>query len=101
MEKTLKTGIYLECPNKKKVAEEEAAPKKRGKKAVEPVESTVVCSYSKRIGDAPPPPTAETHGPVPEKESEKASAKVAAKETVKKAAKKTVKKTAKKQLLPA
>jgi DNA topoisomerase I len=27
----------------------------------------VVCTYSKRIGDAPPPPTAETHGPVPEK----------------------------------
>jgi hypothetical protein len=25
-----------------------------------------VCSYSKRIGDAPPLPTAETHGPVVE-----------------------------------
>ena len=31
----------------------------------------VVCSYSKRIGDAPPPPTAETHGPVVEKKDEK------------------------------
>jgi DNA topoisomerase-1 len=31
----------------------------------------VVCSYSKRIGDAPPPPTVETHGPVVEKEGGK------------------------------
>ena len=30
-------------------------------------DSAVVCTYSKRIGDAPPPPTAETHGPVVEK----------------------------------
>jgi len=72
VEKTLKSGVYLECPNKKKSAEEEAAPKKRGKKAA-PVaeESAVVCSYSKRIGDAPPPPTVETHGPVVEKKDEK------------------------------
>jgi DNA topoisomerase I len=72
VEKTLKSGVYLECPNKKKPAEEEAAPKKRGKKTA-PVaeEPAVVCSYSKRIGDAPPPPTAETHGPVPEKKDEK------------------------------
>jgi len=34
VEKTLKSGIFLECPNKKKGAEEEVAPKKRGKKAV-------------------------------------------------------------------
>ena len=33
VEKTLKSGVFLECPNKKKSAEEEAAPKKRGKKA--------------------------------------------------------------------
>jgi DNA topoisomerase I len=73
VEKTLKSGVYLECPNKKKGAEEEPAPKKRGKKvapAAGPEESKVVCTYSKRIGDAPPPPTAETHGPVPEKNSE-------------------------------
>jgi DNA topoisomerase-1 len=69
LEKTLKSGIYLECPNKKRGVEEEAAaPKKRAKKGVEtPAESTVACGYSKRIGDAPPPPTAETHGPVVEK----------------------------------
>jgi DNA topoisomerase I len=67
VEKTLKSGIYLECPNKKKGAEEEK-PKKRGKKAAEPeAGAEIVCHYSKRIGDAPPPPTAETHGPVIEK----------------------------------
>jgi len=67
VEKTLKSGIYLECPNKKKGAEEEA-PKKRGKKAgAEVADDAVVCTYSKRIGDAPPPPTVETHGPVVEK----------------------------------
>ena len=53
VEKTLRSGIFLECPNKKKAAEEEAAPKKRAKKGVEPLESAVVCTYSKRIGDAP------------------------------------------------
>jgi DNA topoisomerase-1 len=70
LEKTLKSGVFLECPNKKKAAEEEVAPKKRAKKgaaAAEPAEPAVVCTYSKRIGNAPPPPTAETHGPVPEK----------------------------------
>ncbi len=69
VEKTLKSGIFLECPNKKKSAEEEVVPKKRAKKGAAVVEDTpkVVCTYSKRIGDAPPPPTAETHGPVVEK----------------------------------
>jgi DNA topoisomerase-1 len=72
VEKTLKAGVYLECPNKKKGAEEEA-PKKRGKKtaAAEAAENVVVCTYSKRIGDAPPPPTVETHGPVAEKDGSK------------------------------
>jgi DNA topoisomerase-1 len=75
VEKTLKSGIYLECPNKKKGAEEEAAPAKKGRgrksaAAAEPHAHTV-CHYSKRIGDAPPPPTAETHGPVAEKEEKK------------------------------
>ncbi|MDE3186960.1 MAG: type I DNA topoisomerase [Acidobacteriota bacterium] len=71
VEKTLKSGIYLECPNKKKATEEEGAPKKRGKKAAEAEAAAVVCTYSKRIGDAPPPPTAETHGPVVEKAGNK------------------------------
>jgi DNA topoisomerase-1 len=73
VEKVLKSGIYLECPNKKKGAEEEAAPpKRRGKKAAPATEdSKVACTYSKRIGDAPPPPTAATHGPIVEKKEDK------------------------------
>jgi DNA topoisomerase I len=69
LEKTLKSGIYLECPNKKKAPEEEVAPKPRkgARKPAESVENAVICTYSKKIGDAPPPPTAETHGPVKEK----------------------------------
>jgi DNA topoisomerase-1 len=76
VEKTLRSGIFLECPNKKKAAEEEVAPKKRAKKSAAPaVESAVVCSYSKRIGDAPPLPTAETHGPVVEAKAAKKGGK--------------------------
>ncbi len=73
LEKVLRTGVFLECPNKKKGAEDEAAvPKKRAKKGAEPEpQSVVVCHYSKKIGEPPPPPTAETHGPVPEKEKGK------------------------------
>jgi DNA topoisomerase-1 len=66
VEKTLRSGIYLECPNKKRGAEEEAAPKKRAAKG-SVAEGAVVCHYSKRIGNAPPLPTVETHGPVVEK----------------------------------
>jgi len=75
VEKTLRSGVYLECPNKKKGVEDEApkkaaakkAPAKGAKKVAEPIEGAdVVCTYSKRIGDAPPPPTSETHGPVVE-----------------------------------
>ena len=73
VEKTLRSGIYLECPNKKKGAEDETAPKKRAGKgaAKAAVEAGGSCTYSKRIGDAPPPPTAETHGPVAEKKGDK------------------------------
>jgi DNA topoisomerase-1 len=71
VEKTLRSGIYLECPNKKKSAEEEAPTKRRTRKAAPAGESAVACTYSKRIGDAPPPPTAATHGPVPEKQAGK------------------------------
>jgi DNA topoisomerase-1 len=71
VEKVLKSGIFIECPNKKKGAEEETVKPKRGKKVVPAAEeSKVVCTYSKRIGDAPPP-TAETHGPIVEKKDEK------------------------------
>jgi DNA topoisomerase-1 len=84
VEKTLRSGIFLECPNKKKGAEEEAAPKKRSAKGLPPAESAVVCDYSKRIGDAPPLPTAETHGPVVDK------AAPVAKKTAKKGGKKAL-----------
>jgi DNA topoisomerase-1 len=66
VEKTLRSGIYLECPNKKKSAEE-VVPRKRAAKGAKPLESGGACTYSKRIGDVPPPPTVETHGPVVEK----------------------------------
>jgi hypothetical protein len=85
VEKTLRSGIFLECPNKKKTAEEET-PKKRGKKVVEAA-VTVECSYSKRIGDAPAAPTAETHGPVPEKDAAEPAAKAAVKTPAKAVAK--------------
>jgi DNA topoisomerase-1 len=71
VEKMLRSGIYLECPNKKKSAEEASAHKKRAGKGSTAVESAVACTYSKRIGDAPAPPTAETHGPVMEKKGGK------------------------------
>ena len=68
MEKTLKSGVYLVCPNSRKpaAADEDESPKKRKKKGEE--ESTVACTYSKRIGDAPvaEKPTVETHGPLVE-----------------------------------
>jgi len=79
LEKTLKSGVYLFCPNSKPASAEEAAPKKAAKKTAAkkgagktvaakavPVMPVVTepCEYEKRIGDAPPPPTADTHGPV-------------------------------------
>jgi DNA topoisomerase-1 len=80
LEKTLKSGVYLFCPNSKPAAEETAPKKTAAKKA--PAKKTAskkaavvvapavytgpICEYEKRIGDAPPPPTVETHGPVKE-----------------------------------
>jgi DNA topoisomerase I len=101
LEKTLRSGIYLECPNKKRSAEEEAAlPKKRGK-APEEAESTVVCGYSERIGDAPALPTAATHGPVLEKAPAKKAAKAAAESKTKSkpAARKSAAKKSKRKTL--
>ena len=63
VEKTLRSGIYLECPNKKKIAEDES-PKKAakksaakgvGKKTAEPVETAVVCSLFKTDRAMRPP----------------------------------------------
>jgi DNA topoisomerase-1 len=50
LEKTLKDGIFLVCPNNKRTTSEE--PKRRSKKKKEAPESTVKCDYSKLI--APP-----------------------------------------------
>jgi DNA topoisomerase-1 len=84
VEKTLRSGIFLECPNKKKAAEEVVAPKKKSAKSAAVAEPSGTCTYSKRIGDAPPLPTAETHGPVAEKAAAKPAAKKAAKKSSKK-----------------
>jgi len=82
LEKTLKSGVFLFCPNSKPAAVEEVVPKKGAaakkgaKKAAVKVATKVVaavtepCEYEKRIGDAPPPPTFETHGPVKEREKQ-------------------------------
>jgi DNA topoisomerase-1 len=51
MEKTLKSGVYLVCPNRKAGAEDDS-PKRRKKKD-EAAGEGVVCSYQVRIGDAP------------------------------------------------
>lgn len=72
LEKTLKSGVYLVCPNNKKTTAEEEAPKKRGKKAVAELAAPVACNYIERIADPPPPvplpplPTAATHAPLVE-----------------------------------
>jgi len=57
VEKTLKSGVYLSCPNNRKsAADEEPVKKRRGKGAAEPVE-TVACSYTKKIAESPPDTT--------------------------------------------
>ncbi len=57
MEKTLKSGVYLVCPNnpKKSAAAEADKPAKKGKKkaGVEDEDAPVVCHFTKRLGDAP------------------------------------------------
>jgi DNA topoisomerase-1 len=52
LEKTRAAGTFLVCPNNRKSATEDEAPKKRAKKgaAAEPVEQ-VVCSYSRKIAE--------------------------------------------------
>jgi len=66
VEKTLRSGIYLECPNKKKAAEEEVAPKKRGEEGRRVGGKRRGVQLLQEDWDAPAAPTAETHGPVVE-----------------------------------
>ena len=62
MEKVLKSGVYLVCPNNKKSAAaddaKKKAPAKRKKGAAEEPEEAVVCSFTERVGDAPEAGTA-------------------------------------------
>jgi len=48
LEKQLKDGTYLVCPNNKKTASAEE-PQRRGKKKLEPQETGVKCDYSKLV----------------------------------------------------
>jgi DNA topoisomerase-1 len=50
LEKSLKDGVFLVCPNNRRSAAEE--PKRRGKKKKEAVESTVRCDYSRLLAPA-------------------------------------------------
>jgi DNA topoisomerase-1 len=75
MEKVLKSGVYLVCPNNKKSAAADGAKKKapRGKKSADAPEEAIVCTFTERIGDAPetsaageasaPPVAAKTAAP--------------------------------------
>jgi DNA topoisomerase I len=54
IEKTLKSGVYLVCPNNRKpAAEEEPAKKRKGKTAAAAAES-VNCSFTEKIADPQP-----------------------------------------------
>jgi DNA topoisomerase-1 len=53
LEKTLKSGVYLACPNNRKPSADEEPVKKRKTKADPEADSGVVCSYSKKIAEAP------------------------------------------------
>ncbi len=89
MEKVLKSGVYLVCPNNRKSAAADEAKKKapaRRKKGAEEPEEAIVCSFSERIGDAPSEnaPAAAGTRPVPAPVAVKSAAKkVAAKKTAK------------------
>ncbi len=52
LEKTRVSGVYLVCPNNRKSAAEDEAPKKKAKKGAEAEpEEQVVCSYQKKIAE--------------------------------------------------
>ncbi|MGD1059702.1 MAG: type I DNA topoisomerase, partial [Solirubrobacteraceae bacterium] len=48
LEKTLKSGTFIVCPNSKRTDTADAEPKRRGKKKTED-ESTVKCDYTREI----------------------------------------------------
>ena len=55
MEKVLKSGVYLVCPNNKKGGAADDTKKKapRGKPGAAEPERTVACGFTERMGDAP------------------------------------------------
>jgi DNA topoisomerase-1 len=53
LEKVLKSGTYLVCPNNKKQSAEEEAPKRRKKATAQAAAPAIVCNYQVRTGDAP------------------------------------------------
>jgi DNA topoisomerase I len=53
VEKTLKSGVYLTCPNNKRPAAADEKVSKRKKKGEEPTDAAVACSFSKRLRDNP------------------------------------------------
>ncbi len=76
MEKTLKSGVYLVCPNNPRkasaaelaAAEEKAEKAKKGKKkkpAFEEVDGVIVCHFTRRLGDAPEKLPASIPAPPP------------------------------------
>ena len=74
VEKTLKSGVYLTCPNNKKPAASDEKVSKRKKKAEEPAAGAVSCTFSKRLRDAP---EAEAPAAKPSRKSEEAAQPVA------------------------
>jgi DNA topoisomerase-1 len=62
LEKNLKSGKWLVCPNNKKTTAEEEKPKRRKKGAPAEEESTVQCSFQELI--EPPQPSPEPAQPV-------------------------------------
>src|SRR5260370_42425448 len=60
LEKTRTTGVYLVCPNNRKLAADEEAPKKKAKKgAAEGPAGQVGCSSQKKVAEAPCAPSIE------------------------------------------
>lgn len=60
VEKTLKSGVYLVCPNNRKTSGEEGAASKRKGKAKSADPNAPVCGYSKKIAEAPPEEVAQS-----------------------------------------
>ena len=73
IEKTLKSGVYLTCPNNKKPAASDEKVSKRKKKGDEE-ETGVACHYSKRLRDNP---DAEAAAPAKAKKSKEEAQPVA------------------------